>query len=206
MHTTCFNVQWDKNMFNKAESEKQILDYCAECGSISPLNMARELMAKGVVRLHGPEHHFLTAAVLTAAWYRIKGEDPRPHLEKLLERCTKIAPAVCGYYGVCGDSMGAGAFLSEALEVSYLSEESWAILNKFTGRVQSAIGASCERGPRCCKRTTYAAIVAAEQAVEALLGVEMDDSCQVYCGFYMKNSQCVGTDCAFYPPVRVMRP
>lgn len=188
-------------MFNKAESENQILEYCAVSGSLSPLDMARELMSKEVVRLHGPEHHFLTAAVLSAAWYKRRGEDPRPHLEKLKERCTKIAPAVCGYYGVCGDSMGAGAFLSEVLEVNYLSEESWAILNKFTGRVQSAIGASCERGPRCCKRTSFAAILAAAEAVKELLGVELEDCSRVYCGFYMKNRQCVKSDCVFYPPV-----
>ena len=188
-------------MFNKAESENQILEYCAVSGSLSPLDMARELMAKGVVRLHGPEHHFLTAAVLSAAWYRRRGENPRLHLEKLKERCTKIAPAVCGYYGVCGDSMGAGAFLSEVLEVNYLSEESWAILNKFTGRVQSAIGASCERGPRCCKRTTFAAILAAAEAVKELLGVELEDCSRVYCGFYTKNRQCVKSDCVFYPPL-----
>ena len=193
-------------MFNKAESENQILEYCAGSGSLSPLDMARELMIKDVVRLHGPEHHFLVAAVLCASWYRKRGEDPRPHLEKLKERCTKIAPAVCGYYGVCGAAMAAGAFLSEALEVSYLSEESWAILNKFTGWVQSAIGASCERGPRCCKRTSFAAILAAEEALKELLGMEPEDMRQIYCGFYMKNSQCVGTDCVFYPPVRMMRP
>ena len=92
--------------------------------------------------------HFLTAAVLSTAWYYSRGEDPAEHLEKLRQRCAKIPPAVCGYYGVCGDTLGAGAFLSEALEASYLSKESWATVNRFTARVQAGIGAAGETGPR----------------------------------------------------------
>lgn len=186
-------------MFNIKDCEAQILEYCAESPSLSPLEMARTLMEMGVVRLHGPEHHFLTAAVLSAAWYKSRGEDPRPHLEKLRQRCTKIAPAVCGYYGVCGDTMGAGAFLSEAMEVSYLSGESWAVLNKFTGRVQSAIGASCQKGPRCCKRTTFAAVTSAVLALRELIGVELAGPDSIECTFFPDNSQCAADGCIYFP-------
>ena len=186
-------------MFSMNECESKIIEYCLSHSSLSPIALAREIMERDIVRLHGPEHHFLTAAVLSTAWYYSRSQSPAEHLEKLRQRCAKIPPAVCGYYGVCGDTLGAGAFLSEALEASYLSKESWATVNRFTARVQAGIGAAGETGPRCCKRTTFAAIAAAISALDELLGLNLPGEEEIYCGFFGKNSQCIGKDCAFFP-------
>lgn len=47
------------------------------------------------------------------------------------------------------------------------------MVNNFTARVQSGVAASCTRGPRCCKRTTLAAISAAASALAELTGVAL---------------------------------
>ena len=186
-------------MFSMKDTEQYITEYCAAAGGKPPVTAAMELMESGKLRTHGPEHHYMTAAVLCAAWYSLRGEDARVHLEKLAERCRRIPPAVCGYYGVCGVSMAAGAFLSEALEVNYLSGESWRILNLFTARVQQAVALAGESGPRCCKRSSFAVLQAAVDALRELLGVELPAAQPVKCRFCGKNESCLKNGCSFYP-------
>ena len=186
-------------MFSMKDTERYITEYCVCAGTKPPVEAASELMESDMLRTHGPEHHYMTAAVLCAAWYALRGEDARVHLEKLAERCRRIPPAVCGYYGVCGVSLAAGAFLSEALEVNYLSGESWRILNLFTARVQQAVALAGESGPRCCKRSSFAALQAAVDALRELMGVELPKTEALRCRFCGKNESCLKNGCSFYP-------
>ena len=185
-------------MFVITSSHEEILRRAGAYVGTDPLEPALGLMRDGVVRFHGPEHHYLTAACLCAAWCNALGEDKREHLERLLSRCSQIPPAVCGYYGVCGDSMAAGACASEMLGASYLSSESWKRVNELTSRTQAAIAASCTRGPRCCKRTTFAVLLAAPRYLRRELGVGLAVREGFACPFSAGNRGCLGRDCAFF--------
>ena len=166
--------------------------FCAGAEETDPLVLAEALMRRPEIRFHGPEHHYLTAAVLSSVWCRKHGEPPEPHLKRLRARCAQIPPGVCGYFGVCGNTMAAGAALSELLGVTYLSGENWKRLNAFTARVQRGIADSCGRGPRCCKRTTFAALLAAYELLELR-------EPGFRCPFSGGNPQCIGTQCVFFP-------
>ncbi|MGI6026149.1 MAG: DUF5714 domain-containing protein [Candidatus Scatomorpha sp.] len=183
------------------KAEERILEYCAERAlgdAAAPEDIACALMNEpGVLRMHGPEHHFLTAASLCAAWCAERRDDARPRLERLRVRCAQIPAGVCGYYGVCGDTLAAGAFLSEILGATYLSGTEWQVVNNFTARVQSGVAASCTRGPRCCKRTTLAAISSAVSALSELTGAALPRPERIKCTFRAMNSQCIGKDCIF---------
>ena len=186
-------------MFVITASHEEILCRAGAYVGTDPLEPALGLMRDGTVRFHGPEHHYLTAACLCAAWCNALGEDKREHLERLLSRCARIPPAVCGYYGVCGDSMAAGACASELLGANYLSGESWQRVNELTARTQAAIAASCKRGPRCCKRTTFAVLTAASVWLREALGVEITVREGFKCPFHSENKQCLGRGCVFFP-------
>lgn len=114
-------------MYDMKKAEERILEYCAERAlgdAAAPEDIACALMNEpGVLRMHGPEHHFLTAASLCAAWCAERRDDARPRLERLRVRCAQIPAGVCGYYGVCGDTLAA---ISSA--VSALSELTGAAL------------------------------------------------------------------------------
>ena len=184
-------------MFNIAEAHERIYAHCLAYAGSDALECALELMRTDALRLHGPEHHYLTAASLCAAWCNAIGANKAAHLENLKARCARIPPAVCGYYGVCGDSMAAGACASEMMGASYLSDESWQRVNELTSRTQAAIAASCTRGPRCCKRTTFAVIIAASEWIHDTLGVDVAVHEGFKCGFFAENKQCLGKDCLF---------
>ena len=185
------------DVFNIAEAHERIYAHCLAYAGSDALECALELMRTDALRFHGPEHHYLTAASLCAAWCNAIGADKAAHLENLKARCARIPPAVCGYYGVCGDSMAAGACASEMMGASYLSDESWQRVNELTSRTQAAIAASCTRGPRCCKRTTFAVIIAASEWIHDTLGVDVAVHEGFKCGFFAENKQCMGKDCLF---------
>ncbi len=185
------------DVFNIAEAHERIYAHCLAYAGSDALECALELMRMDALRFHGPEHHYLTAASLCAAWCNAIGADKAAHLENLKSRCARIPPAVCGYYGVCGDSMAAGACASEMMGASYLSDESWQRVNELTSRTQAAIAASCTRGPRCCKRTTFAVIIAASEWIHDTLGVDVAVHEGFKCGFFAENKQCLGKDCLF---------
>lgn len=186
-------------MFSIAEAHEYIYAHCLAYAGRDALECALELMRTDAARFHGPEHHYLTAASLCAAWCSATGEDKAAHLENLKARCAKIPPAVCGYYGVCGDSMAAGACASEMLGANYLSGDSWQRVNELTSRTQAAVAASCTRGPRCCKRTTFAVIIAASEWIHDVLGIDVAVREGFKCGFFAENKQCLGNDCVFFP-------
>lgn len=185
------------DVFNIAEAHERIYAHCLAYAGRDALECALELMRTDALRFHGPEHHYLTAASLCAAWCNAIGADKAAYLENLKSRCARIPPAVCGYYGVCGDSMAAGACASEMMGASYLSDESWQRVNELTSRTQAAIAASCTRGPRCCKRTTFAVIIAASEWIHDTLGVDVAVHEGFKCGFFAENKQCLGKDCLF---------
>ena len=185
------------DVFNIAEAHERIYAHCLAYAGSDALECALELMRTDALRFHGPEHHYLTAASLCAAWCNAIGADKAARLENLKYRCARIPPAVCGYYGVCGDSMAAGACASEMMGASYLSDESWQRVNELTSRTQAAIAASCTRGPRCCKRTTFAVIIAASEWIHDTLGVDVAVHEGFKCGFFAENKQCLGKDCLF---------
>lgn len=185
------------DVFNIAEAHERIYAHCLAYAGSDALECALELMRTDALRFHGPEHHYLTAASLCAAWCNAIGANKAAHQENLKARCARIPPAVCGYYGVCGDSMAAGACASEMMGASYLSDESWQRVNELTSRTQAAIAASCTRGPRCCKRTTFAVIIAASEWIHDTLGVDVAVHEGFKCGFFAENKQCLGKDCLF---------
>ena len=64
-------------------------------------------------------------------------------------------------------------------------------------------------GPRCCKRDSFLAILAAVDFVQAHLGVEMEHTVPI-CSHSNRNNQCIGGRCPFssarnsnYPPLSV---
>lgn len=69
-------------MYDMKKAEERILEYCAERAredAVPPEDIACALMNEpGVLRMHGPEHHFLTAASLCAAGAPCAATTPGP--------------------------------------------------------------------------------------------------------------------------------
>ena len=61
---------------------------------------------------------------------------------------------------------------------------------------KTAEALSPKTGPRCCKRDSFTAILAAIDFVKEHLGVEMERNIPV-CTYSSKNAQCIGKKCPY---------
>jgi LSD1 subclass zinc finger protein len=180
-------------------SAKDVIErVCLASESVDPLEIARTLMRHPKLELHGPEHHFLVPAALLSAHANARGD--RSDLPRLLaearRRSDPVAGGFCGFQGACGAGIGAGIYVSLATGATPLASEPWALANGATARaldVLARVG-----GPRCCKRTTGLAILAAVRFARERLGVRLGASAAP-CEWVDANAECIDARCPFYP-------
>lgn len=164
--------------------------------SKNPIKIAREVMHKDFVNIHGPEHHFLDGASFLVAFKNAGGQvDLDKALDVLAERTFKMPGAMCGFWGICGSVTAVGAALSIIHETGPLTSNDYYKDNmEFTSAVikkMSEIG-----GPRCCKRNAFLSLTHAVEFVKNKYGIEMNTE-SVECEFSSWNKQCIGKKCPF---------
>lgn len=184
---------------HRAPAEEIIAAFCTTTMERDPLVIARTLMNAPQVRMHGPEHHFLVPAVLIAAYYNTRGEPgKKPQKVGLArERAALVTGGFCGTHGTCGAAIGTGIFLSVVTGATPLAREEWRLSNLVTSRALGSI--ALHGGPRCCKRNTFLAIVAAVDFCREHLGTEIPLKKPVTCDYFADNRECLGADCPFFP-------
>lgn len=108
-----------------------------------------------------------------------------------------LVPAVLlvAYNNVLGE--GTGIFMSIALGSTSLAREEWGLSNRITA--QSLENLARYGGPRCCKRTTYLALLSAVRFTKEHRGVIMDVPKKIVCQFSERNRECLEERCPFFP-------
>ena len=128
--------------------------------------------------------------------------DLRPALVEARNRGGRVPGGVCGFWGACGAGVSVGIFVSIATGSTPLAGREFGLANLATSKALGEIGAV--GGPRCCKRDSYLAILAAVEFSRENLGVAMQiaDSLPVVCAHSTRNNQCLGARCPFFPQNR----
>lgn len=164
----------------------------------NPLDLAREIMALPSVHLHGPEHHVLVPVVLLASLRNLGVEVPERGLQEALARSNQLPGGICGSWGTCGAAVGAGIGLSVLRRLTALKKEGWAETNRETGEILQRVGAF--GGPRCCKRSTYSALLAAVEILERNGVTQFPAEAHEIpvCRDFWRNRQCLKEECAYY--------
>ncbi len=135
------------------------------------------------------------AALLTA--YKNAGADldlPKA-LQEIYSRGKAVPGGSCGFWGACGAGVSAGQFMAIATDSTPLAERPWGLSNQMTAKALESIG--IVGGPRCCKRDSYLAILAAISFSEEHLGIQMEKTIPT-CKHSHKNNQCIRKRCPFY--------
>jgi hypothetical protein len=158
------------------------------------------------VRMHGPEHHFLVPAVLLTTSSLATGEEALlgDRLKKARDRARQVKGGFCGFLGDCGAAVGTGIFVSVLTGATPLSREEWRLSNLMTSRSLRDIALA--GGPRCCKRNTALAILAAVSFVAGELGVTIPVREGYTCEFSDLNRECRKMECPFYREEKLPRP
>ena len=150
------------------------------------------------VYMHGPEHHTIVPFVLLTAYKNAGGDiDYSKAMAEAYQRSKKVPGGICGSWGVCGASVGAGIFASIATGSNPLNKDKWGIPMQLTSQILARL--SQVGGPRCCKRTTRIAIEEAARFSGEVLGIPLVASTPG-CSYHLRNQQCLLDDCPYYPP------
>ena len=132
----------------------------------------------------------MVGAALLTAYKNAGGDiDLQNALMQMILRGKQVPGGVCGFWGACGAGISTGIFLSIVNKSSPLNTEVWGLGNRMTSAALQKIGEI--DGPRCCKRDSFTAILAAIDFVKEHLGVEMERNIPV-CTYSSKNAQCLG--------------
>ncbi len=166
--------------------------------SDNPFIIAEPLLEAPVIRLHGPEHHFLVPAVLIAALYNHTRQQDRKErcIRAARRRADLVKGGFCGMMGDCGAALGTGIFVSVIAGATPMSQEEWRLSNLVTGRTLEEI--ALYGGPRCCKRNTFLALRSAVRFLEKEMHIRLPMPETIRCRFGARSQDCVREKCPFY--------
>ena len=172
-----------------------IFGLCLAETSANPVVILQRMMELPFCHMHGPEHHVMVGAALLTAYRNAGGQlELEQALREMYSRGKQVPGGTCGFWGACGAGISTGQFLSIVTKSTPLAGEPWGLSNQMTARALDSIGKV--GGPRCCKRDSVLAVLAAVDFVREHLGVEMERTVPV-CSYSPRNNQCIGKRCPF---------
>lgn len=197
-NVTCPDQHFVCDNCHSKDANELVLAYCEQSISTNPIGMANSIMKSPKVKMHGPEHHFLVAAVLITAHCNAKNNPAKKTmLLQAKERAGKVPGGFCGTHGNCGAGVATGIYASVITGASPLSGMPWKHSNMLTAI--SLLKIAEQGGPRCCKRDSFIALQQAIDYASKNFGVEFTASGTITCEFYKSNRQCTGIKCRYFP-------
>lgn len=199
-NVTCMDGHYVCDGCHGAPAKDLIEKYCINTSSTDPLAQAFLLMNNPVVKMHGPEHHFLVPAVLLASYFnqkRLPSEEKAKAIREARRRSEDVKGGFCGFLGACGAGVGSGIFISVMTKATPLSGVEWRHSNRMTAESLRRI--SENDGPRCCKRGSYLSILSALDFLAREFAVHISTDRQPVCTFGTLNKECHREKCPFSP-------
>ncbi|MEG0371074.1 MAG: DUF5714 domain-containing protein [Clostridium sp.] len=199
-NVTCSNGHYVCDSCHSLGGVELVLSYCIATTKANPIEMANDIMNTEGFCMHGPEHHFLTPAILITSYYNNISQDTETKKKKLLvakKRAEDVKGGFCGFYGSCGAAVGCGIFLSVITSTTPLTKDTWGLVNEATGRV--LIKLSKIGGPRCCKKGVFTAISETSKLIHEKLNIKLYDyeNTDIECGYTKYNKECIGKECPY---------
>ena len=169
---------------------------CLSEASRDPVAILEKMMSMPFCHMHGPEHHVMVGAALLTAYRNAGGSiNLEKALKEMYSRGKAVPGGACGFWGACGAGISAGQFVAIATSSTPLAVEPWNLSNQMTAKALDSIGKA--GGPRCCKRDSYLAVLAAIDFAAEHLNVHMEKTVPV-CTRSKQNDQCIGRRCPFW--------
>ena len=179
------------------EVYNRIKEICLNTNDNDPIRIARKIMHDDLIKMHGPEHHFIDGASLLCAIYNVKKDfNLEMALNNLSLRSEKMPGAICGYWGICGAVASVSSAMSVLHHTTPLTSDDYykdhMELSSLILKKMSEIG-----GPRCCKRHAYLALETAVDHVKDKYDIVLGKS-KIICEFKDNNPTCLREKCPYF--------
>jgi hypothetical protein len=171
---------------------------CLKYKDNDPMALAVEIMNSPIIKMRGPEHHFIVPAVLLTCTHNLSGNpaDLEEKLDLAENRVKNEIQSNCTWsFGNCGAAIGTGIFLSIFEDHKPGTDTEWYSSNSIIAESLKRIAES--RGPRCCKRDTYISLEAAAEFLLTKYNIILPLT-EGKCTFSLRNNSCGREDCEFY--------
>lgn len=173
-----------------------VIALCLDEKSKNPVEILEKCMNLPFCHMHGPEHHVLVGVSLLTAYKNAGGKIDLPSaLSEMVNRGKQIPGGACGFWGACGAGISTGMFISIISQSTPFTNLPLSLSNLMTSEALKSIGTV--GGPRCCKRNSYLAIIAATRFVKEHTGIETELP-KIVCARSAKNNRCIGNRCPFF--------
>jgi hypothetical protein len=178
-----------------------IEQHCLQSDVSDPVQLANQLMDSPLVKMHGPEHHYLVPAVLLTVYYNVLKQENRKSraLQQARQRAEKVLGGFCGFWGTCGAAIGNGIFYSVITGSTPVSVDEWRTSNLLTSQTLKNIAE--HGGPRCCKRDVYLSLLKAVEFIQEELKTDVEIKGKISCEYSRFNRECLTRGCPFYKPL-----
>lgn len=179
------------------EIYERIEEICLTTNDVDPIRIVKRIMHDDMIKMHGPEHHFVDGAAFICAIYNVKKDfDLKMALDNLSLRSEKMPGAICGYWGICGAVASVSSAMSVLHHTTPLTSDDYykdhMAYSSLVLKKMSEIG-----GPRCCKRHAYIALETAVDFVKEKYNINLGKS-DVICEFKVNNPTCLKEKCPYY--------
>ncbi|NLY71990.1 MAG: hypothetical protein GX076_09995 [Clostridiales bacterium] len=187
------------------EATKYITEECLriykENENIQSTELGLHLLDAPPLKMYCPQHHYLIPAAMLTAAYNAQSRPIEMLQNDLIEammRAKNVLPAFCGLYGSCGTAVGLGIYASILTDTDQYSVHSWALVNRIVGECLLKI--SQTDGPRCCKRSSYIALLVGEKFSKEEFKLDLGKTESIQCTHYIRNKEeCKKKECPFFP-------
>ncbi len=163
--------------------------------SSDPMAILERVMAHPAVPMHGPEHHVIVPAVLVAAVRNAGYPVPEGAVEKAIDRAGKVPGGWCGLYGDCGAAVGVGLAVSVLTGATPLTGKPRTLAMRATTFAMSRM---LDDQPRCCKRASRLAVLAAVDFLKEHMGISLSVAERPRCTYVARNAECARKLCSFF--------
>lgn len=197
------NVRCEKGHFVCDECHTSgvdgIIGVCRTEKSKNPIEIIEKLMSLGSCHMHGPEHHIMVGASILVAYKNAGGEIDLPWaLSEIVRRGKQVPGGACGNWGACGAGISTGMAVSIITKSTPLAKEEWGVSNLMTSIALANIAR--HGGPRCCKRNSYEALLAAIDFIGEKLNIRLCRPDCIVCSRSAMNNHCLGSRCPYNKP------
>jgi hypothetical protein len=166
-----------------------------------PAEMLDELLsANEGTPVHGVWHHALVGEILLVCLRNAGYDIAEGIVDEVIDRGRQIPGGACGFMGTCGALSSAASAYAILLGSTPVASDQREELLRLSARL---VGCLAEiGGSRCCKKSSYAAL---EVARDALVGLGYDlpeEQFEGRCRFFASNDTCDGDSCVYFPKKR----
>ncbi len=193
----CKNNHFICDSCHSGDIAKVVENLCLSSDETDMISLFTKIRKHNQVPVNGPEHHFIIPGAITAVYRNLGGNISDNDIINAIKRGKDIPGGTCGFWGVCGASLGSGIAFSTILSSSPLTPGARKIVQQAVSEITSSV--SGFESARCCRRESLSVLIKVAEISKKILPVALNAGIPEKCDQFRQNRECPGNTCRYFP-------